>query len=437
MILDFLTSLLFTFWEMLCEMAPYLLLGFFIAGLLHVFVPRTLYARHLSKPTLGSVIKSALFGVPLPLCSCGVIPTAMSLRREGASRGATVSFLISTPQTGVDSIAATYSMMGLPFAIIRPVVAFVTAIFGGAIANISDNRHPGLSDAGATENSADAASHSNDKKSFIAKIFDAFRYGFVDMMQDIGRWLVIGLAIAALITVIVPQDFFASLADYPLLSMLLVLAISVPMYLCATGSIPIAVALMLKGLSPGAALVLLMAGPATNAASILMVYKVLGRATTAIYLTAIIIGSMAFGLIIDYLLPAQWFTLTLDAHCAHCVASHATPWVQYASAIILSLLLVYAIYTRTHGHKHRHHGDCSCECQTHNNKTDMLIFKIDGMMCNHCRTHVEKAIASVPGVKKVDVDLASGTARVEGDVLPTSVMEAVTTAGYTATLQSA
>ena len=434
MITDFLTQLITTFWEMLCEMAPYLLLGFFIAGLLHVFVPRSLYARHLSKPTMASVVKSALFGVPLPLCSCGVIPTAMSLRREGASRGATVSFLISTPQTGVDSIAATYSMMGLPFALLRPVVAFVTAIFGGFVANASDRSNH----ASATTVDLPVPTQDyNTPKSLIARILGALRYGFVDMMQDIGRWLVVGLAIAALITVIVPQDFFASLAGYPLLSMLLVLVISVPMYLCATGSIPIAVALMLKGLSPGAALVLLMAGPATNAASILMVYKVLGRATTAIYLTAIIVGSMAFGLVIDYLLPAQWFTVSIGADCTRCVGGHAAPWVQYTCGIILTLLLAYAIFTRLHGHSHAHDDGCACDCQTNNPQPHMLIFKVDGMMCSHCRAHVEKAIATVPGVKKVDVDLAAGTARVEGDVAATAVMEAVTAAGYTCTLLSA
>ncbi|MDE5959958.1 MAG: permease, partial [Muribaculaceae bacterium] len=122
------TEFLATFWAMLCEMAPYLLLGFLFAGMLHAFLPASFYNRHLGRPGFWSVAKAAMFGVPLPLCSCGVIPTAMSMRRQGASRAATVSFLISTPQTGVDSILATGSLLGWPLALIRPIAAFATAL---------------------------------------------------------------------------------------------------------------------------------------------------------------------------------------------------------------------------------------------------------------------------------------------------------------------
>ena len=234
--------------DLLNEMTPYLLLGFLIAGILHEFVPRRIYADRLSKNNFSSVLWAALFGVPLPLCSCGVIPTAASLYREGASKGATVSFLISTPQTGVDSILATASVIGLPFAIIRPVVAFVTAIAGGVITNrICRNE----------QKPAQQTTPQTEKKSITEKIIGTLRYGFVDMIQDIGKWIVIGLVVAAAITVLLPDNFFVTLNKYPLLNMIMILAVSMPMYLCATGSIPIAAALMLKGLSPGAALVLL------------------------------------------------------------------------------------------------------------------------------------------------------------------------------------
>ena len=264
------------------EMSPFLLLGFLLAGLMHAFIPGQIYSRYLAKPTFSSVLYSALFGIPLPLCSCGVIPTAMSLRKEGASKGAVASFLIATPQTGVDSIIATYSLMGLPFAIARPIIAFVTALFGGQMVNMADkDPSPALPregeesqhnkpveahcECGCGHNHEHSHEHEH---SFIGKIKEALSYAFLEMMEDIGKWLMIGLIVAGLITVLVPDSFFEVFKDNSLASMLLVLAFAIPMYLCATGSIPIAVALMLKGLTPGSALVLLMAGPACNMASI-------------------------------------------------------------------------------------------------------------------------------------------------------------------------
>ena len=257
--------------DLINKMSPYLLLGFLLAGIMHAFLPSRLYRRYLGGSSFRSVVNAALLGVPLPLCSCGVIPTAMSLRREGASKGAAVSFLIATPQTGVDSIFATYSLMGLHFALLRPLAALVTALFGGELVNLFDKRDEALR--------ADEQSVIPKAQTFVEKLVEALRYAFVDMMQDIGRWLVVGLVVAGLITLFVPDSFFALFADNSLLSMLIVLLFAMPMYLCATGSIPIAVALMMKGLSPGTALVLLMAGPAVNAASMMVVGKVLGRRT--------------------------------------------------------------------------------------------------------------------------------------------------------------
>ena len=276
--------------DLINKMSPYLLLGFLLAGIMHAFLPSRLYRRYLGGSSFRSVVNAALLGVPLPLCSCGVIPTAMSLRREGASKGAAVSFLIATPQTGVDSIFATYSLMGLHFALLRPLAALVTALFGGELVNLFDKQDEALR--------ADEQSVTPKAQTFVEKMVEALRYAFVDMMQDIGRWLVVGLVVAGLITLFVPDSFFALFADNSLLSMLIVLLFAMPMYLCATGSIPIAVALMMKGLSPGTALVLLMAGPAVNAASMMVVGKVLGRRTLLLYLASIIGGAMAFGLAI-------------------------------------------------------------------------------------------------------------------------------------------
>ena len=213
--------------DLLNEMSPYLLLGFFIAGVLHEFVPQKIYRKNLSKGNFSSVFLAALFGVPLPLCSCGVLPTAMSLRREGVSKGATTSFLISTPQTGVDSIIATASLLGIPFAIIRPIVAFVTAIAGGCLVNRLDK------DNDTREVNSQSSSVEN-KKSFAQKCLGVLQYGFIDMLQDIGKWIVIGLIIAGLITVLVPDNFFTAYSSIPIINMFVVMLFAVPMYLCAT-----------------------------------------------------------------------------------------------------------------------------------------------------------------------------------------------------------
>ena len=378
--------------DILNEMTPYILLGFLIAGILHEFVPRRIYASKLSGNNLSSVVWAALFGIPLPLCSCGVIPTAASLRREGASKGATVSFLISTPQTGVDSILATASLFGVPFAILRPVVAFVTAIAGGYAVNRLQNDD---------KENATACHSGNSKKSFLQKCRDALYYGFVEMVQDIGKWVLAGLAIAAVITAILPDDFFVQFGNYPLLNMLVILVVSVPMYLCATGSIPIAAALMLKGLSPGAALVLLMAGPATNMAAILVINRTLGRKPLIVYLLSIIIGAISFGLLIDYALPAEWFSV--NSHCNGDTCHHAmhTPWWQAASSILFMLLLVIA-YTLKLRKKEK------------GNTAGQSSFRINGMMCNHCKANVEKNLAAIEGVKEVHVVLEEGRAYIDG-----------------------
>lgn len=412
-------------WNLINEMSPYLLLGFGFAGLLHAFVPAQLYHRYLSKGNFRSVLWAAMIGVPLPLCSCGVIPTAMSLRKEGASKGATTSFLIATPQTGVDSILATASLLGIPFAIVRPIAALVTALFGGQLVNIATRNE---------ENEApENAGMTSQKRpeGFWNKLKEAFKYGYFEMMQDIGKWLAIGLVIAGLITVFVPDDFFFYFHDKPLLTMLMVLAVSVPMYVCATGSIPIAAALILKGISPGAALVLLMAGPACNMASIMVIRKVLEKKTMWVYLFSIIIGAIGFGLMIDYLLPAEWFTSSIILEKACC---HEAPAVfNVICSIVLGILLIFALFKRHHcSHdgccEHEH---CECENAIENHKVmDKKQFKVEGMMCNHCRANVEKNLQNLKGVEKVEVDLASGIAVIEGEITDDEVIKTIESIGY-------
>ena len=327
------------------EMAPFLLLGFFLAGLFHAFIPSTLYARYFSAPNWRSVFYATLMGIPLPLCSCGVIPTAMSLRKKGASRGSTVSFLIATPQPGIDALMATYSLMGLPFAIIRFVAALFTALFCGSMVNTFAKVTPEEEAAAHEHMDCHCCCHHHHHDShchptFWSRLREALRYGFVEMVEDIGKWLVVGLVIAGLITLYVPNDFFTAVQDCTLMSSLAVILLVIPMYLCATSGIPIAVALMLKGLSPGAALVLLMVGPACNMASLIITGKVLGRRTLIIYIVTIILSALIFAYGIDHMLPREWFTSALShAHAEH---HHHAGIIPILSTIIMAGLLIHA-----------------------------------------------------------------------------------------------
>lgn len=452
--MNYITSFLEAILDIFNEMSPYLLLGFLIAGIMHAFIPNGWYTKYLSGNTFRSVLNAAIFGVPLPLCSCGVIPTAMSLRREGASKGAVVSFLIATPQTGVDSIFATYSLMGLPFAIVRPIAALVTAVLGGVFVNgnLKEEIAADAQNSKADESSRNFSEHEH--LSLLDRTKGALRFAFIEMMEDIGKWLVVGLIIAGLITALVPDSWFAIFKDNSLLSMLLVLCISIPMYVCATGSIPIAVALMMKGLTPGSALVLLMAGPAANAASILVINKVLGRKTLVLYLIAITTGALAFGFGIDLLLPREWFTTALVQMKACC--HEEAGWFSWlCSGILLSLLLnvlrmrlmhqdtcscghchcdedeneshchdSHSHCHDSHSHCHDSHCDCDDDCETR-------TYIVRGMTCNHCRANVEKAILSVPNVEQATVDLHSGKAEVTGDDLDDqAIFQAVESIGF-------
>jgi hypothetical protein len=444
-IIDWLTLYWDALITMTAEMAPYLLFGFFIAGLLRVFVPKDIYSKHLAPRNMKSVFKAALFGIPLPLCSCGVIPTAVGLRKQGASHGACTGFLIATPQTGVDSIVATYSLMGLPFAIVRPVAALFTSVFGGWLTNRYAKDDETHSEKTAADTDAEECSCGCDDcccesehehtDTFAGKMREALSYAFIEMMQDVGKWLIVGLLIAALITVAVPNEWLAALHDYKLLNMLIVLAVAIPMYVCATGSIPIAVSLMAKGLTPGAALVLLMAGPAVNSASMLVIGKVFGRRTLWLYILSIVIGSMLFGLGIDYLLPQEWFTVQsrITGICAHHTVGLTTMdwiWIALLTALLVNALLQH-YFGHSHHHHHHEHHDETCAVEV---TAVTVVYHVSGMNCNHCKANVERAIRQVPGVTDVTVDLAAGTAIVSGTHDTSALIGSVKSFGYDAAL---
>ena len=357
------------------EMSPYLLLGFLIAGVLHVFVPKRFYARYLSRDNRLSVVYAALLGVPLPLCSCGVIPTAIGLRNERASKGAVASFLIATPQTGIDSILATYALMGLGFAVVRPVAALVTGICGGLLVNrfVPDNAE--CTDCATT--SAKPAGN---------RLWRVLRYAFFEMIQGIGLRLTIGLVIAAVINIAVPDEFFLNFAQQPLIQMFAVLLIAVPMYICSTGSIPIAAALIMKGLSPGAALVMLMAGPAVNMASILVVRKSLGTRFTLIYLLTIVGFSVLFGLIINAIGIGANIT-SASAPC--CSADADSPRIfSTICSVILVTLIINALIMNIFSRFKREPAVAGT-----------VVYNVKGVDCNHCKAAVEQSVGKLKGVE--------------------------------------
>ncbi len=322
------------FWSVLAEMSPYLLFGFFVAGLLSMLVSRRLVERHLGGTGTLPLVKAAILGVPLPLCSCGVIPVSMSLYQQGAGKGATISFLLSTPQTGIDSILVTYSLLGPVFAIFRPLVALVTGVLGGLFVNLfgrpaaraSDPDNPGQGQAA--------------NPTWIGRFVDGMKFAFLTLPRSLGKPLLLGLVIAAIISALVPDDFFAERLGRSWVSMLVMMAVGIPIYVCASASVPVAAALILKGLSPGAVLVFLMTGPATNAAGLATIWNALGARTAILYLLTVAGCALGAGFLLNALVYNTKIEVVTHAH------QMIPPLVQNLAAFILLALLAYGFYSR-------------------------------------------------------------------------------------------
>jgi len=399
-------------WQVMLDLSPSLLLGLFIAGLVHLYLPPGLVYRGLSRPDLRSTARASLIGVPLTLCSCGVIPTALGLRGQGASKGAITAFMISTPQTGVDALLVSASFLGWPFALFKPAVAFVTGMIGGALVNrftVPDAEPRSMPVATAIEPSAGG-------------IPGALRYSLFELLAAIDLWVLAGVLVAALIATFIPPDYLAGRTwAQGLGGMLLVLAISIPLYVCTTGSVPIAASLIAAGMPAGTALVFLMAGPATNVATLGAVYQVLGTRVLAIYLGTVILMSILLGLGFDFLLQGIHVggTVPADGH-----GGHSPSYLAIGSALLLSGLLAYLLGLRLkamiRGWRDPAPG------------TD-LVLKVEGMSCGHCVASVKKSLEGVVAVREATPDLASGLVRVRGDHLDvTDLVRAVEQAGFCA-----
>lgn len=354
------------FIDMFMHMSFYILLGLLFVGILHVYIKREKILKHLGKHNFSSVVKASVVGVPLPLCSCGVVPTAIELKKEGASNGAVISFLTSTPQTGVDSIFATYSLMGIVMAIFRPIAAFLSGIISGGIVNIfaKDSK---VKDEGVEEVTTHCCCKNKEgkeikqekeikveevkhccqckqKQTKEKKLVKVFKYAYGEFFNEIAIHFLIGILIATIITTFVPTDFFISMGlNEGIVAMISMVIIGLPMYICSASSIPIAMSLIGKGLSVGSGFVFLFAGPVTNIASLIVLNKALGKKVTSIYIACVIICSISFGMLLDVLVTNNIFNIDNMTS----ITSHGeTNILSIVSGIIFFVLIIKCIYLK-------------------------------------------------------------------------------------------
>jgi len=381
------------------DMSSYLILGMFIAGILHTYLNPDFISSHLGKGNLASIVKATLFGIPLPICSCGVIPVAASLRKEGASKSATLAFLVSTPTTGVDSILATYSLLGPLFAIFRPLAAFISGITVGVFNRLLNR-----------ETTTRKPERKAVKVSTVFKIKEVFRYGFIELAEDIGKWLVIGVLLGGLLSAAIPENWLVERLTHPVLHFLVILIFAIPLYVCATGSIPIAASLIHKGLSPGAALVFLIAGPATNTVTLSFVRSKLGKKAFYLYLTSIVVVALLLG----WIFHLVWNSMRNEIAWLSPHGGMLSLHLRIASGILL-LLIIFK-------------GFLKKKRQT---RSMQYQWSVPDMSCRKCQNKLENAVGKISNVDRVVVSLDSKTVGVDGVVNVHEIEETIKMAGYT------
>lgn len=392
-------------WNILVQLSAWLLLGAVVAGLMHLLVPAGRLKRLLQGR--GGLLASVIVGIPLPLCSCSVIPVGIGLRKEGASRGASIGFLISTPQTGVDSILVSGSLLGWPFAVFKVFAALIMGLIGGGLTQL-------LGDHSLSEPENDpVAKPASENPPLTSRLMDAVAHS-TELIRSIWRWLVIGVLVSAVITWLMPANQLNSLAGASgVVAMLLTLAISLPLYVCATASVPIAAALVSAGLPAGAAIVFLMAGPATNLATLGAVYGTFGKRTTGVYVATMIVGSITAGLLFDFVLPLQVArNLTHHEH---------TNWLSVVCSVVLvGIIVCFAVedLKRWWQRKAATSGD--------------LRYRITGMNCENCAAGLERAFQEVAGVESATVSFSSREAIIGGNPLNQDILQVAVNTGCAA-----
>ncbi len=402
--MELVTNYIIALWQIVLELSPPLLGGLLIAGILHILIPAGFIHRTMSKRGLSSVFKSVMVGVPMPLCSCGVVPTALGLRNEGASNGSTTAFLISTPQTGVDSVLVSANFLGWPFAIFKVLTAFITGMLGGLLAEYVDKPSP------------IAEQHPDSFEPTPKTLKEFWHYTVVDLYGAIDKWIYIGVLLAALITALTPENYFSDMAlAQGFTGMLLMLAISIPLYVCATGSVPIAASLVLAGMPLGTALVFLMAGPATNVATIGAIYRTLGGRLLAVYLGTLISMSILFATLFESLFSDQVVVM---------LHQHNDNVLGVLSVIGLVLISVWLSLYRSQQKKLRQQQFLEAEMG--------ITLNVDGMSCQHCVANVKKSLEALDSVSEATPDLDSGKVLIDGESLDSELLvKTITEAGYT------
>ena len=404
----------FECWKVLCQLAPWLLLGMLLSGVLHVFLPVG-YVRRKFHGFAG-VVKAVLLGVPLPLCSCGVVPAGIGLKNQGASNGAAVGFLISTPQTGVDSVLVAASFFGWPFAIFKMLAAAVTGLIGGWCTELIQADHEGASD-------QKAPSHLHVADMSLPAWRRVWDHA-IEIVRSIWGWLLIGVVVSALIEVVVPDSVLVSIGQWGLIpSMFIVLLFSTPLYVCATASVPIAAVLVSKGLPAGAALVFLMAGPATNVTTIGAIYSRFGSKTLLVYLVTIIFGSIALAWMFDWLLTA-----TVSTGAAH-VHDHRNWWSIGSAVLLLAMIVSFAWkdasrWLRGRQIRTQESGELAVGSQ------QPLKLGVQGMTCGGCVDKLETALKKTPGVESVYVDLKNEVATIDGQPNLSEIKQLIDRLGF-------
>ena len=400
--LDFLQNC----WATLEQLAPWLWFGMLLSGLMHILLPKD-FIRRRFQGTRG-VVKAVAFGIPLPLCSCGVVPAGIGLKNDGASNGAALGFLISTPQTGVDSVLVSVSFFGWPFAIFKMVSAFILGILGGLWA---DRLSLATTSNGDSPDCCSSHSNSGNTKRNLAVL--AWNHS-IEILRSIWIWLVVGIIVSSLITQYVPNTWLASIGAAGLIpAMLLALLVSAPLYVCATASLPIAAALISQGLPPAAALVFLMAGPATNLTTMGAIYGRFGWRFLAIYLTTIILGSMLAAFAFDWMFPVE--ALVHDNYHGH----HHQNWFStLCSAGLIGLFAYFIAEPYFIGN------------QANSNMGTPRNFQVRGMKCGSCVAKVTKSILSVDGINSVEIDLDAGRATLTGDFESDEIASVLNSIGY-------
>jgi len=384
------TGIIKEIWNLFMAMSAYLVFGFLVAGIVRIFLKPEKIFKHLGNRGFSSILKAVLFGVPLPLCSCGVLPPAAGLYKSGAGKGATLAFLISTPTTGIDSILATYGLMGGIFMLFRILASVVIGFVAGIISDIFSGKQ---------DRSVIKQVPAVNERLSGAWIKEVLRYGFGEIYQSTARWIFLGVIMGGLISYLVPEQILSMYSSNRWMTYLIMLVVGLPLYVCATGSIPIAASLAAKGISPGACLVFLIAGPATNTVTMFFVGKTLGKKQLAIYLGSIVIGAVLFGLLLDKLS----FSFNVGIHPLHHSHNKLMETLSLMSSLILIGVFFVSIFNQTKTKFLKTKGNFC------------FVYKVPDISCQGCVRNIKNILLSENGIRSVKVDIKNKQVRICAD----------------------